>query len=275
MPDKPLLIRRTHAIHDFDMSYEEIKKGWQMPYMHRHISYEIYLLLYGERIVTIGEEHYLVHSGHATLFGSEVPHCSRGETDFSGICISFTIELLKQYFKQSTIHELLRCFDHPIICVPPDYQQTLLEMTLSHSYASEARYLKLAQLLYDFECFHRQQPYEESAYNISTPNAAKRLMEYIDSNYTQIYSISDISTALDISEAYVYKVLQKEKGMTPKDYINQLRIHHALRELEYSSHTVSAIAEVSGYQSVNYFIRIFRSYVGMTPTQFRRQLSQS
>ena len=163
MPDRPL-IKRTHAIHDFDMTYEEIKKGWRMPYMHHHVYYEIYLLLSGERIVTIGDDHYLVCAGQATLFRREVPHQSHGETDFTGICIHFTAELLKQYFKQSAVTQLLKCFDHPVISVPEDYLHTLLEMTRTHTWAAGDKYLKLAQILYDLNQFHKQNPYEQSVY---------------------------------------------------------------------------------------------------------------
>lgn len=166
MPDRPL-IKRTHAIHDFDMTYEEIKKGWRMPYMHHHVYYEIYLQLSGERIVTIGNDHYLVCAGQATLFRSEVPHQSRGETDFTGICIHFTAELLKQYFKQFTVTQLLKCFDHPVISVPEDYLHTLLEMTRTHTWAAGDKYLKLAQILYDLNQFHKQNPYEQSVYETS------------------------------------------------------------------------------------------------------------
>lgn len=270
MPDRPI-IKRTHAIHDFDITYEEIKKGWRMPYIHHHFYYEIYLLLSGERIVTIGDDHYLVCAGQATLFRSEVPHQSRGETDFTGICIHFTAELLKQYFKQSAVTQLLKCFDHPVISVPEDYLHTLLEMTRTHTWAAGDKYLKLAQILYDLNQFHKQNPYEQSVYETSSrPKASDHILEYININYTLIHSVKDISTALGISETYVYKAIQKEMHTTPKEYINQLRIHHAMHELKYSGYTVASISDSCGYQSVSYFVRVFRSFTGLSPTQYRK-----
>ena len=52
--------RRTFLCEDFEISYEDTKKGWSMPYSHHHTNYEIYILLSGERLVTIGDITYRV-----------------------------------------------------------------------------------------------------------------------------------------------------------------------------------------------------------------------
>ena len=55
--------RRTFLYEDFEISYEDTKKGWSMPYSHHHTNYEIYILLSGERLVTIGDITYRVETG--------------------------------------------------------------------------------------------------------------------------------------------------------------------------------------------------------------------
>lgn len=270
MKQQGYAIRRTHVIHDFDMSYEEIKKGWKMPYAHHHAHYEIYILLSGERIVTIGDTHYPIKAGQATLFPSEVLHRSSGESDFSGICIHFSIRLLTQHFKQRTVNELMRCFNQPVINVPPTALDGLLAQTKNHVWYASDNYLKLAQLLYDFNTYQHEAPYKPQAVaDTADANAAANILDYISANYIRIRTISDIIDALGVSEAYIYKVLRTQKSMTPKEYINRLRIHHACRELEYSDKTIAYIAEASGFQSAAYFIRTFKKYMGMTPSAYR------
>ena len=85
--------KRTFVYENFEMSYEETKKGWSMPYSHHHTHYEIYILLSGERTVTIGNTTHLVKEGFACLFESNISHRSEGNTDYSGLCIHFS----KQY----------------------------------------------------------------------------------------------------------------------------------------------------------------------------------
>ena len=66
--------RRTFLCEDFEISYEDTKKGWSMPYSHHHTNYEIYILLSGERLVTIGDITYRVKAGMASLFESNISH---------------------------------------------------------------------------------------------------------------------------------------------------------------------------------------------------------
>ncbi|MFQ7223071.1 MAG: helix-turn-helix domain-containing protein [Lachnospiraceae bacterium] len=53
-------------------------------------------------------------------------------------------------------------------------------------------------------------------------------------------------------------------------FSNPLRIRHAMHELKYSGYTVASISESCGYQSVSYFVRVFRSFTGLSPTQYRK-----
>ena len=69
-----------------------------MPYSHHHTNYEIYILLSGERLVTIGDITYRVKAGMASLFESNISHRSVGDTDYTGICIQFFQKsILKKY----------------------------------------------------------------------------------------------------------------------------------------------------------------------------------
>ena len=41
--------RRTFLCEDFEISYEDTKKGWSMPYSHHHTNYEIYKMCIRDR----------------------------------------------------------------------------------------------------------------------------------------------------------------------------------------------------------------------------------
>ena len=112
--------RRTFLYEDFEISYEDTKKGWSMPYSHHHTNYEIYILLSGERLVTIGDITYRVEAGMASLFESNISHRSVGDTDYTGICIHFSKAYLEKYFLPAVVSSYLTCFKTPIIFIPED-----------------------------------------------------------------------------------------------------------------------------------------------------------
>lgn len=61
----------------------------------------------------------------------------------------------------------------------------------------------------------------------------------------------------------------RHTGLTPKQYVIQLRLHHARNLLKTSDYTVSDIAENSGFKNVYYFSRLFKEKTGMTPKKYR------
>ncbi|MDO5291987.1 MAG: AraC family transcriptional regulator [bacterium] len=267
MPTKHALVFR-----DFDLTCEEIEHGWEMPYSHFHSHYEIYILLSGERTVTIGEDTYAVSKGYATLFPKNVLHHSCGTTDFSGICIHFSGDFLIHYFLPSAIKELMSCFQAPVIFLPEEYRKELCSKAKSFNHDNPGNYLLLAQILHNLNIFHTKFCTGNTALNC-TPSGSmqEKILNYIHQHYTVISAVSEISTVLSISEAYIYQVVKANTTMTPKQYINYLRIRHAKRELEYSNRNLPQIQEICGFHSLSYFVRVFKSQTGMTPTEFRTQ----
>lgn len=58
------------------------------------------------------------------------------------------------------------------------------------------------------------------------------------------------------------------------DYINKFRIEKACLELIYSEKTVTETALSNGFNTVQYFTKLFRRVMGCTPGKYRR-LSRS
>ena len=150
--------RRTFLYEDFEISYEDTKKGWSMHYSHHHTNYEIYILLSGERLVTIGDITYRVEVGMASLFESNISHRSVGDTDYTGICIHFSKTYLQKYFLPAVVSSYLTCFKAPIIFIPEDYRQKLLDWNTASCCKSPTAYLLLAQILTDLNDFRHQYP---------------------------------------------------------------------------------------------------------------------
>jgi transcriptional regulator GlxA family with amidase domain len=59
-------------------------------------------------------------------------------------------------------------------------------------------------------------------------------------------------------------------GTTPIDYINGVRVNHALRLLTMTDTPVNEIAEKTGFSNPNYFHKIFKSYMQTSPLAYRK-----
>ena len=87
-------------------------------------------------------------------------------------------------------------------------------------------------------------------------------------------SSSEIIRRSGYSRSQYLRKLKKETGVTLTKYLMNLRINYAKSLLQTTSKSILEISIEVGYDSVNYFIRIFKEHTGVTPLQFRHQNEQ-
>ncbi|MDC1106743.1 AraC family transcriptional regulator [Prolixibacteraceae bacterium] len=88
------------------------------------------------------------------------------------------------------------------------------------------------------------------------------------------FSIKALSDAMGIGRTTLFHKIKKITGLTPNDFILQMRLSKAqdLLKHEYDMQ-VSEIAYSVGFSSPCYFSRAFKSYCGVSPKKFRDQNS--
>ena len=92
--------------------------------------------------------------------------------------------------------------------------------------------------------------------------------------YRQEIRIADLARACAMSESHFRKVFAESMGMSPLEYINRYRIGRAMHLLKTTQESISRIAEQCGFQTLTTFNRNFLQQNGVTPTQWRANLTQ-
>lgn len=96
-----------------------------------------------------------------------------------------------------------------------------------------------------------------------------QLKNYIDGHFCEGLSISRICHKFYISKSRLYSISKEMFGMGATDYIRIKRIEFAKNQLLHSDKPIWQIAEESGFSDHNYFIRMFKKTVGVTPNKYR------
>ncbi|WP_291942231.1 AraC family transcriptional regulator [Cetobacterium sp.] len=97
----------------------------------------------------------------------------------------------------------------------------------------------------------------------------EKIKSYIDNNYHLDFSLDNLADYLGLSFKYTSILFKKVMGDNFKNYINMYRIEKAKEILkEKKEIKIKDLAEKLGYNSSNTFIRIFKKYEGISPTQF-------
>lgn len=101
--------------------------------------------------------------------------------------------------------------------------------------------------------------------------AVQKVMNYVNLNVAEPLTLKSLAAMCFISPSYLSALFKQETGTTLIDYINTQRVNRAAQLLEHSSHTIAAVAEEVGILDVNYFTKIFKKTLGVTPTRYRRE----
>ncbi len=103
------------------------------------------------------------------------------------------------------------------------------------------------------------------------PASIKAAREFCIRNYSSNVSVGDMAAAAGLSLSYFTTLFEKNLGMTPRSFLEKIRIEQACQLLQNSELSVKAVAYATGFRDPNYFAKAFRRFVGIAPTSFSRQ----
>jgi len=98
----------------------------------------------------------------------------------------------------------------------------------------------------------------------------ERVLKYMRRNHSQRITLEDICKHFGYSRSYVSHAFRKRVGKSFRESLNEMRLEDAKSLLKYSSLTVTEIALSVGFGDSTYFSSVFKSYVGMTPSEYRK-----
>lgn len=98
-----------------------------------------------------------------------------------------------------------------------------------------------------------------------------RALNYIEENYNQGITVSDIVKNLYVSGVYLNKVFSVELNMSVIEYLIQFRIKQAMKLLADTNDPVYVVAEKVGFKDARHFSKTFKRIVCRTPVEYRNE----
>jgi AraC family transcriptional regulator, L-rhamnose operon transcriptional activator RhaR len=130
-------------------------------------------------------------------------------------------------------------------------------------------YNGLMELLLFFYC-EEYRTYNEST---KTENYMQEVLAIIHSDYHHPLRVKDMAAKMGIGERQFQRIFHMQTNMTFKDYLQGVRINNASRLLVNTNRKVIDIAASVGYQDLQYFNKLFKEKNGMSPSEYRRQMT--
>jgi len=147
----------------------------------------------------------------------------------------------------------------PLFCI---YEDGLYGETAKERYAAKV-YLLLTYFLKD-----SKEPTEKRSY-------FEDAVEMIQNSYwKQELNVGQLAQSLNVERTYLYRMFMEHTGISPQEYLTEVRMERACELLLGSELSVQAVACSVGYKDALYFSRLFRKRKGITPSGYRNKRTE-
>jgi transcriptional regulator GlxA family with amidase domain len=102
-------------------------------------------------------------------------------------------------------------------------------------------------------------------------DAIEKSQLYMEKNYRQPLTLKDLAGRSNMSMRNFIRRFEQATTNTPFEYLQRVRIEAAKKFLETRKDGVEQVASRCGYEDVDYFRKIFKRYVSMTPKAYQEK----
>jgi AraC-like DNA-binding protein len=264
-------------------AYQQAPQSKPIDYMHMHPTIEVGYCSAGTGILVVEDRVMSFQSGDVSVVNNTEMHISRDANDSQSCWTYFWFDppaLL------ASLPEGLQIADQapfagpgfPNIISPavqPDICQLVPRMLdelsgQASGYRAVTRgYAAALMALLHRMCKDRPAPAEPTA-RTSVQRVAPALL-HITNCYAEEIGAAELASLCHLSEPQFRRIFMSAIGMSPMQYLAQLRVRMAAGLLrEHAGNQITDVAFAVGFESINTFNRQFRRTIGLSPREWRQ-----
>ncbi len=257
---------------------------FNMNVRHMHSEYEIYYLLEGKRYYFIESETILIHPGTLLFIKKETIHKTTsvaGYPHYNRMLIELKQDWMEDFFQRLRVVTIEGFFEKCRVVELDAEGQRLAEQTIlaiskeAHDreigYEQMIRARLIELMLYIIRNKQMGPPIDSSGKQLSAKCCkVNEVAEYIQENCHKKLSLIWLGEHFFVSKCYLSRIFKEVTGFTVNEYLTVQRIKRGRRLLETTDYNITQISEMSGFESVTYFERVFKKQMGQTPFKYRK-----
>lgn len=179
----------------------------------------------------------------------------------------------KSYADAGTQRAIVKSVHNLLVALHPQYPQAY-QRKLSKCADNITQMIVLATTLNEYvravsELLYTVYNGEDLRRGYPDTDIVESVQRQFAENLAQSQSIAQLAARYYITPKHLIYLFKKKLGMSPVQYLTQLRIEKAKQLLRETDLPVREIGTVIGYPDVNYFNRIFKKYTDVPPAAFR------
>jgi AraC-like DNA-binding protein len=255
---------------------------YEMPY-HWHEEVEIIHVLKGRFRLNVGGETHVLAAGDAAYVASGQLHGGEpDECEYECVVLDLRLLMRSDDLGRRYIGDLMD--GHAAVSPRFAAEGALVRQTLLPMFDALRRRYE-GYTLITLGCLYRfaGEIYHQKAYTrCEQPDGAenrrmlklKKVFEIIEDHYAEPLHLTQLAASVGLTPKYLCRFFKEATHRTPVDYIAYYRVEMACYALAATERNVTEIALDTGFADLNYFIRCFKKYKGITPGSYRKMLRE-
>jgi AraC-like DNA-binding protein len=261
---------------------QTVNGSWFQTGLHQHIEYELILLTHCSGNAYIGEYEGKFESGDIFFIGSNLTHAFKcgSNKSVNAVVIQFGDNCLGNHFMSipecRVIKGLLEIAGQGLQ-VTGNSKQKLKPIIKSLETANAIN--RIITLLQCLEIISSTNEYQiltkKKAPGLinKTSIAIDKVIEFTQATYDDRISLSQVAAIACMSIPSFCHCFKQGTGKRYFDYLNEVRINNACRQLLETNKPITEICYENGYNTIVHFHRQFLRLKKITPLQYRKTLS--
>ena len=254
---------------------------------HCHDYYELYIHLHGGEYMGVDNKLYLLKPNQVYIFPPLCMHglsCTGEMKNYERAFLNLSPEVLENLgCGQLNLNQFLQAraagghhtyqlsdvdADRFVYCIRKIESAQLRDGDAVDRFEDYAHMMTLLNLL--CQVIRRTVPVKDEG---ASNSAIQDVLTYINNHYTQPLRISELARRFGVSESYLSHEFSRFTNRSVYDYVLYRRVTLA-RQLMLGADSLNTISYQCGFNDYSNFLRSFSKVVGMSPKQYRKQLSR-
>lgn len=242
---------------------------------HKHLRIEINYVKKGNCILHLDDESVTFREGEIMIITSGISHLF--ETGSEGTTL-MQLEFLPEVFSHfnfkaegetaTFMSVTLFSEENRLIKIVNNVRIMRVVQRIVNELELKSQYYQYLVVMYYAELLILIYRYMDESYlPICTNDSLKKAIAYIRLNYQSEITMNDVAEYAGISERYLRRLFSQYLYLSPLDYLNQMRINRAIELLRNTEMSVKEICYLCGFQSPQYFSRVFKQQMGISPRE--------
>lgn len=242
---------------------------------HWHTSIEIFAVMEGHLEFFMNKEEYPLKAGEQLIINSNEIHSIHAAERNKTVVLQIPLKQFENYF---TAQRFIRFrsqdaeADGKLASLIKKLYKVYTARDTGYEFGTMSLFYEIMYML--VKNYRLTEAHEKEIRHSRKLDTLSKITTYMREHYKEDLKLSDLAATFGYSDAYLSRMFQKYAKINYKNYLQDIRMAYAYRDLMNTDRTISQIALDNGFCSSRGFSGEFQKRYGILPSEMRKQENQ-